>query len=52
MNGKYVGYVAGHDPLHGFLSQIIRDLLDVREPRLAFRAFQAALSQSGANLGP
>jgi aminoglycoside phosphotransferase (APT) family kinase protein len=40
MNGKYVGYVAGHDPLHGFLSQITRDLMDVREPQQAFRAFR------------
>src|ERR1035438_6732970 len=35
MNGKYVGYVAGHDPLNDFLSKIIRDLMDVREPRPA-----------------
>ena len=46
MNGKYVGYVAGHDPLHDFLSKIIRDLLDVREPRPAFRAFRL----SGSNV--
>jgi Phosphotransferase enzyme family len=46
MNGKYVGYVAGHDPLHGFLSQITRDLMDVREPRQAFRAFRL----SGSNV--
>ena len=38
MNGEYVGYVAGHDPLHDFLGKIIRDVMDVREPRLAFRA--------------
>jgi hypothetical protein len=35
MNGKYVGYVAGEDPLHGFLSTIMRDRLEVREPQLA-----------------
>ena len=38
MNGKYVGYVAG-GPLHGFLSKIMRERLDVRESRLAFRVF-------------
>ena len=46
MNGKYVGYVAGHDPLHDFLSKIIRDLMDVREPRPAFRVFRL----SGSNV--
>ena len=46
MNGKYVGYVAGHDPLYGFLSRIIRDLLGVREPRPAFRVFRL----SGSNV--
>jgi hypothetical protein len=46
MKGRYVGYVAGEDPLHGFLSGIVRDLLDVREPRTAFRAFRL----SGSNL--
>src|SRR5690349_22086294 len=40
MNGEYVGYVARDDPLRGFLSMITRDRLDVREPRLAFRAFR------------
>ena len=40
MNGKYVGYVTGHDPLHGFLSRITRDRLGVREPRPAFRVFR------------
>ncbi|MGA2826735.1 MAG: phosphotransferase [Streptosporangiaceae bacterium] len=44
--GRYVGYVAGHDPLHGFLSRIIRDLLKVREPRPAFRVFRL----SGSNV--
>ena len=33
MNGRYVGYLAGHDPLHGFLSRIIRDCMGVREPQ-------------------
>ena len=45
MNGKYVGYVAGEDPLHGFLSTIMRDRLEVREPHLAFRVFRL----SGSN---
>jgi hypothetical protein len=45
MNGKYVGYVAGEDPLHGFLSMIMRDRLDMREPRPAFRVFRL----SGSN---
>jgi hypothetical protein len=40
MNGRYVGYVAGHDPLHDFLSGIMRDHLDVRESRPAFRVFR------------
>jgi len=46
MNGKYVGYVNGGDPLHGFLSSIVRDLMGVREGRPAFRAFQL----SGSNV--
>ena len=45
MNGRYVGYVAADDPLHDFLSGIIRDLLGVREPRPAFRVFRL----SGSN---
>jgi aminoglycoside phosphotransferase (APT) family kinase protein len=45
MNGKYVGYVAGEDPLHGFLSKIMRDRLGVREPQLAYRVFRL----SGSN---
>jgi hypothetical protein len=45
-HGRYVGYVAGHDPLHGFLSRIIRDLLGVRESRPAFRVFRL----SGSNV--
>jgi Phosphotransferase enzyme family len=45
MNGKYVGYVAGHDPLHDFLTGIIRDRIGVREPQPAYRAFRL----SGSN---
>src|SRR6202451_2346253 len=40
MNGKYVGYVAGEDPLHRFLGKIMRDRLQVREPQLAYRVFR------------
>ncbi len=46
MNGRYVGYVAGDDPLHDFLSRIIRDRLQVHEPNPAFRAFRL----SGSNV--
>src|SRR6478735_4831216 len=46
MNGRYVGYVDGDDPLHGFLSWIIRDVMRVRESRAAFRAFRL----SGSNV--
>jgi hypothetical protein len=46
MNGRYVGYVDGDDPLHGFLSRIIRDQMGVREARPAFRAFRL----SGSNV--
>ena len=46
MNGRYVGYVDGDDPLHGFLSRIIRDRMGVREGQPAFRAFQL----SGSNV--
>jgi hypothetical protein len=45
MNGNYVGYVEGQDPLHGFLSRIIRDRMGVPEPQPAFRAFRL----SGSN---
>jgi hypothetical protein len=45
MNGKYVGYVAVHDPLHDFLTGIIRDRIGVREPQPAYRAFRL----SGSN---
>ncbi len=46
MNGRYVGYVAGDDPLYHFLSRIICDRLQVREPHPAFRAFRL----SGSNV--
>jgi aminoglycoside phosphotransferase (APT) family kinase protein len=45
VNGRYVGYVAGDDPLHGFLSRTIRDRMGVREPRPEFRVFRL----SGSN---
>jgi aminoglycoside phosphotransferase (APT) family kinase protein len=38
--GKYVGYVAGDDRLHGFLRGIVHDQLGVRETTPAFRAFR------------
>jgi aminoglycoside phosphotransferase (APT) family kinase protein len=40
MNGTYVGYVAGHDPLHDFLTEIIRDRMGVREPQPAYQVFR------------
>ena len=46
MNGRYMGYVDGDDPLHGFLSRIIRDRMGVREGQPAFRAFRL----SGSNV--
>jgi thiamine kinase-like enzyme len=45
VKGKYVGYLAGSDPLHDFLGGIIRDQMDVREPQPAFRVFEL----SGSN---
>ena len=45
MSGKFVGYVAGHDPLHGFLSRIVRDRMGIRERHPAFRVFRL----SGSN---
>lgn len=45
MNGNYVGYVAGHDPLHDFLTGIVRDRMGVHEPQPAYRAFRL----SGSN---
>jgi hypothetical protein len=46
MNGEYVGYLDGHDPLYDFLTKIIRDCMDVREAQPAFRAFRF----SGSNV--
>jgi hypothetical protein len=45
MNGSYVGYVTGDDPLHDFLSRILRDRMGVCEPQPAFRV----LRLSGSN---
>jgi hypothetical protein len=45
VNGRYVGYVAGEDPLHGFLGKIMYDRMGVREPCPAYRAFRL----SGSN---
>jgi hypothetical protein len=45
MNGNYVGYVAGRDPLHDFLTGIVRDRMGVHEPQPAYRAFRL----SGSN---
>jgi aminoglycoside phosphotransferase (APT) family kinase protein len=45
MIGRFVGYVTDDDPLHDFLSGIIRELLHVHEPRPAYRAFRL----SGSN---
>jgi aminoglycoside phosphotransferase (APT) family kinase protein len=45
VNGRYVGYVDGRDPLHGFLSGIVRDRMGVRESHPAFQAFRL----SGSN---
>ena len=40
MKGSYTGYVTGSDPLHGFLSTIIRDRMGIHEPHPAFRAYR------------
>ena len=45
MNGTYVGYVAGHDPLHGFLSRITPGSAGGSESHPAFRVFRL----SGSN---
>jgi aminoglycoside phosphotransferase (APT) family kinase protein len=45
MIGAYVGDVAGSDPLHDFLTRIIRDRMGVREPQPAYRAYRL----SGSN---
>ena len=48
MNGRYVGYLAGDDPLYGFLSRIIRDRikrqLDEAEGYLMLELPQRALT--------
>src|ERR1700750_711936 len=46
INGRYVGSLAGDDPLYGFLSRIIRDLMEVHEAHPAFRVFRL----SGSNV--
>jgi aminoglycoside phosphotransferase (APT) family kinase protein len=38
--GQYVGYVSGHDRLHGFLRGILWDQMGVRQSHPAFRAFK------------
>ncbi|HYK30078.1 MAG TPA: phosphotransferase [Streptosporangiaceae bacterium] len=45
MNGRYVGNLAGHDPLHDVLCGIIRDGMGVSEPQPAFRVYRL----SGSN---
>jgi hypothetical protein len=45
VHGTYVGYLAGHGPLHDFLSGIIRDRMGVGEPQPAYRVFRL----SGSN---
>jgi aminoglycoside phosphotransferase (APT) family kinase protein len=40
VNGKYVGHVPRQDPLHDFLSWVIRNRLGVGEPHPMFRAFR------------
>jgi aminoglycoside phosphotransferase (APT) family kinase protein len=42
MVGKFVGYVAGHDPLHGFLRGIMSERMGVRTADPAFRVFRLA----------
>ncbi len=42
MNGRFVGYVPGDDPLHDFLSRIVRERMGIHEPRPAFRVFRLA----------
>ncbi len=38
--GKFVGYVAGHDPLYGFMSEIISSRMGIRQSNPAFRVFR------------
>jgi aminoglycoside phosphotransferase (APT) family kinase protein len=40
VNGRYVGYVAGTDPLHDFLSNVIHERMGVREAQPVFRVFR------------
>jgi len=40
VNGTYVGYVADHDWLHGYLKRIVRDRMGIREANPAFRVFR------------
>jgi aminoglycoside phosphotransferase (APT) family kinase protein len=40
VNGTYVGYVADHDWLHGYLKRIVRERMGVREDNPAFRVFR------------
>jgi hypothetical protein len=40
VNGTYVGYVAGHDPMHDFLSRILADRLGIHQSKPAFRVFR------------
>jgi aminoglycoside phosphotransferase (APT) family kinase protein len=40
VNGQYVGFVSGHDPLHGFLSRLLGERIGVRTAHPAFRAFR------------
>ena len=50
MNGKYVGYVAGHDPLHDFLSEIIRDRMGVHERTAGVPRLPVVRQQRGLRL--
>jgi aminoglycoside phosphotransferase (APT) family kinase protein len=45
VQGKYVGHLPRHDPLHGLLSGVLSEQLGVREPHPSFRAFR----QRGSN---
>ena len=40
VDGTYVGYVPGHDWLHGYLKRIVSDRMGVHEPNPAFRVFR------------
>ena len=45
MNGSFVGYVGGQDPVYGLLSRVLWDRLGVRQPRPVCRVFRV----SGSN---